>query len=95
MRAELLYELGRNQEALGWYSHLAETSPFELVYLPISHLRRGEIYERLGEPNNAIEHYARFIELWKDCDQELQPMVDGAFARLAKLNELDEMGLLE
>ena len=86
-RAELLHELERDREALGWYNHIAETSLFELVYLPLAHLRRGEIYERLDEPEKAIEHYARFIEMWKDCDQELQPMVDGAKIRLAKLNE--------
>ena len=73
--------------ALGWYNNIAETSLTELVYLPLAHLRRSEIYERLGEPEKAIEHYARFIEMWKDCDQELRPMVDGAKIRLAKLNE--------
>ena len=84
-RAELLREAGRDREALRWYDSLVGTSMYEQVHMPLGHLRQGEIYERLGEPEKAIEHYARFVELWKDCDQELQPMVDDAMKRLAAL----------
>ncbi|MCG8605610.1 hypothetical protein MJD09_11510, partial [bacterium] len=77
-RAELLVALGRDNEALHWYSYLAETSIFELVYLPIAHLRRAEIHERMGQQAKAVEQYRRFIDLWKNCDSELQPRVDEA-----------------
>ena len=34
----------------------------------------------------AGHYYARFVELWKDCDPELRPQVDEARRRLAKLS---------
>ncbi len=85
MRAELLHEVGRDSEALEWYSHIYEIAPFESVYLPISHFRRGEIYEGMGSVDEAIEHYARFVELWENADTELQPMVEDARARIERL----------
>ena len=50
-----------------------------------SHLRRAEIYERLGDKSQAVEHYTRFLDLWKDADPELQPTVRDVKQRLAKL----------
>lgn len=84
-KAELLFELGRYNEALEWYEHLTQISPFELIYLPISHMRRGEIYERLGDIEKAKSHYSQFIELWKNCDPEFRSMVDVAEKQLNTL----------
>ena len=84
-RAELLYELGRYQEALGWFDHLVESSVFEFVYLPLSHLWRAEIRSRLGDSKNAAASYKAFIDLWGDCDPELAPMVELARQRLEGL----------
>ncbi|NIR53140.1 protein kinase [candidate division KSB1 bacterium] len=88
MRAELLLELGQAREALGWYSYLATTSPFEVVYVPISYLRRGEIYEKLGDHEKAIAHYTRFVYLWQDCDVELRPMLEKAKKKIAEIKNL-------
>jgi hypothetical protein len=55
------------------------------IYLAPAHLREGEIYEKLGRPAQAADHYARFIELWKDCDPELRPTMEEARRRLARL----------
>ncbi len=90
VRAELLFQLGRLEEARGWYANLVETSPFELPYLAMSHLRRAEIDERLGVLERAREHYTRFIELWQEADPPLQPQVDAARARLADLGAREE-----
>ena len=84
-RAELGYELGRYQEALGWFDHLAESSVFEFVYLPLSHLWRAEAYNRLGHSKEAVANYETFIDLWKDCDPELLPMLQLARQRLEGL----------
>jgi serine/threonine protein kinase/tetratricopeptide (TPR) repeat protein len=81
-RAEVLYELGRYPEALRWFDHLVESSVFEFVYLPLSQFWRAEIRNRLGDSKNAAASYRAFIDLWKDCDPELQPMVDLARQRL-------------
>ncbi|MCH7573872.1 MAG: tetratricopeptide repeat protein [Candidatus Marinimicrobia bacterium] len=84
-RAELLGQLGRDREALQWYKNLVGTSGYERVFSPIAHLRSGEIYERLGDLTAAREHYARFVELWQDCDPELRPLLEDARQRLAEL----------
>lgn len=85
LRAELLRALGRDREALRWYETFPDPSRYDLVYLAPSHLGRAEIYDRLGEPTRAAEHYARFIELWRDADPELQPLVNHARERLERL----------
>ncbi|MBI4408139.1 MAG: tetratricopeptide repeat protein, partial [Gemmatimonadetes bacterium] len=83
LRADLLFQLGRLEEALRWYAAVGGHNP--LIYRAPSHLRRAEIYERLGQPQRAAEHYARFIELWQECDPELRPLVENAERRLAVL----------
>jgi tRNA A-37 threonylcarbamoyl transferase component Bud32/tetratricopeptide (TPR) repeat protein len=85
LRAELLLQLGRDEEALAWYETIAELSVADFVYLAHSHLRQGEIRERLGDPAAAAEHYARFVELWRDADPELRPLRVEAERRLAGL----------
>ena len=80
-RAELLYELGRLEEAIPWYRVFA----YDLLYTAPAHLRLAQIYERRGERQKATEHYSRFVELWKECDPELQPMVRQAQQALARL----------
>ena len=85
-RAELLERLGRDDEALGWYSSIAERAAYELVYLAPAHRRQAEIYERRGERDLAAQHYRRFIELWSGADPELQPMVKEAREKLARLS---------
>ncbi len=47
--------------------------------------RLGELYEHQGERQKAIGYYDRFVELWKDADPELQPVVREVRARLARL----------
>ena len=86
-RAELLAAAGRDQEAILWFNTFATGSSRDLIYLAPSHLRRGEIYERLGDADRAAEHYERFIELWRDCDPELRPLVTYAAERLTLLAE--------
>jgi tetratricopeptide (TPR) repeat protein len=81
-RAELLSELGRDRESLALLDHLVESSIFEFVYLPLSHLRRAEALSRLGDVKGAAAGYRAFIVLWEDCDPELKPMVELARRKL-------------
>ena len=80
VRAELLNTLGRDAEALQAYRGIAD-------YLFHSggpaHLRLAQIYERRREPQKAAAHYAKFAELWKDCDPEFRPLVEEARRRMA------------
>ena len=84
-RAELLADEGREDEALGWLRSIAERAAYELVYLAPAHLRQAEIYDRQGTRGAAVEHYRKFIDLWRDADPELQPVVNKARERLAAL----------
>ncbi len=55
------------------------------MYAGPSHLRRAALYERLGDTRAAASHYARFVELWKDCDPEFRPLLEQARAGLARV----------
>lgn len=85
LRAELLQAAGRLEEAIGWYASFGEHGLHDLVYLAPSLFRRGELYEASGKPVEAMIHYTRFAEMWQDADPELQPMVQQARNRIARL----------
>ncbi len=87
LRAELLEAEGRHQEALRWFNGFAEHSIYDLIFQAPSHLRRAEIYERLGESERAAQHFRQFIELWRECDPELRLWVEQAESRLAEIGE--------
>jgi DNA-binding SARP family transcriptional activator len=50
LRAELLLEVGRSEEAAGWYSSIAERSPYELIYAPAARRRLAQISEVAARP---------------------------------------------
>ena len=83
--AELLEKAGRHGESLAAYSSVGDYSTDGLAYMPTSHLRRGDIYLKMGERERAAAHYARFVDLWKDCDQNLVQLRNAAQAKVAQL----------
>lgn len=85
LRAQTLEAQGRDEEALGWYASLGWASQSDIVYLGPALLRSAEIYERLGEREQATTHYRRFITRWRYCDPEMRPLVAGAERSLARL----------
>ncbi len=76
----------------------AEKSLFELLVVnnkrfgirailyPKSFYLLGKIYEQKGDVKAAVEHYERFLELWKDADEHLPDLID-AKERYAKLKD--------
>src|SRR5437667_10996959 len=48
--------------------------------------RLGELYEARGDRAKARDYYGRFVDLWKDADPELQPIVADARAALKRLS---------
>ena len=66
---------------------MAEIFGFEQVVMPVAHLRRGEIYQRMGETGQAARHYRRFLEPWHNADSALQPLLEVARRRLSKVTE--------
>jgi len=80
---------GRADSAIVYFDRVVRTpDPFGDVhaeFLAGSHKRLGELYDSKGETEKAIEHYAKFVELWKDAEPELQPKVAAVRNRLARL----------
>lgn len=87
LRARLLDEAGRYAEALPWYETIAEDQGYGTMYLAPSYLRRAVIEERLGRTAAAIDHYKRFVSLWRTADASLQPQVSFARSRLSRLSQ--------
>jgi tetratricopeptide (TPR) repeat protein len=79
-RAGLEADHGDARQAITLFSGFEGFSGYALVYAAPSHLRRAELYERLGDRSAAASHYARFLTLWKDADPEFRPLLDSARA---------------
>jgi tetratricopeptide (TPR) repeat protein len=47
--------------------------------------RLGQLYDELGDLEQAAGYYAAFVELWEDADPELQPRVQAARARMEEI----------
>ena len=58
-----------------------EASPLHVI----ATLERGQIAERLGEREMAVECYQRVVDLWRRADPELQSYVREALDGLARL----------
>jgi tetratricopeptide (TPR) repeat protein len=54
-----------------------------------SHKRLAELYDAKGNREKAMSHYSRFVDLWKDADADLQPLVQKARERLAQLQRAE------
>ncbi len=59
------------------------------LFLGPSLKRLGELYEAKGDRENAARIYARFVELWRGADPELQPSVKDVQGRLARLRSAE------
>jgi tetratricopeptide (TPR) repeat protein len=86
LRAELLFSLGRHEEAARWFLVFNSPSVADLAIAPRSR-RLAQIEEKRGNALKAIAYYERFIELWDGCDPELRPQVDEARSRLGALRK--------
>jgi tetratricopeptide (TPR) repeat protein len=54
-----------------------------------SHKRLAELYDAKGNREQAMSHYASFIDLWKEADPDLQPLVQKARDRLTQLQRAE------
>jgi tetratricopeptide (TPR) repeat protein len=55
------------------------------VFYPKSLYLLGKIYEKQNEKKRAVENYERFLDMWKDADEDLPDLID-AKKRLRALN---------
>ena len=53
--------------------------------------RLGELYDARGDREKAAHYYAKFIDLWKNADPDLQPKVQQVKLRLARLRDTEQL----
>jgi serine/threonine-protein kinase len=82
---------GRADSALAGFERIAATPTMDAARFVDSYAlapslkRLGELNEARGDRRRAADYYNRFVELWKNADPELQPVVRDVRARLAQL----------
>jgi tetratricopeptide (TPR) repeat protein len=74
--ARAKYEELISHRQLGWEGQ---------EYWTLAHYELGGIYEALGDTTRAIEYYDRFLNIWRDGDDELLALM-GARIRLQALS---------
>jgi tetratricopeptide (TPR) repeat protein len=89
--ASAFAKLGQLDSARIYYEYYtAHGAPYRILgdvfYLAATYQRLGEIYEAQGDRKKAIENYLKLTDLWKNADPELQPIVEDAHARVARLS---------
>jgi len=82
-------QAGNADSALAYFERYVATPGNRLAtdaaWLARTYRRLGELYEAKGNRSKAAESYGRFVDLWKDADPELQPLVREAKQRMARL----------
>jgi tetratricopeptide (TPR) repeat protein len=81
---------GQPDSAIVYYEeYLARPQLFRIVtdsrHLGPSVERLGQLYDGQGDLENAAKYYAMFVELWAEADEEFQPRVRAAQARLEEI----------
>lgn len=77
---ELLYSLGRDEEALDRYAAFGDEFGYEAVFYAPAHLRRSELLKRLGRDEESKAERARFESLWKEADAQARAHLARAIA---------------
>jgi tetratricopeptide (TPR) repeat protein len=85
-----VYDLAsRRDSAIATYTRLVEepmyNRAFWMDFVPTYYRRLGELHDEAGNLEKAAEYYARFVEMWATADEELQPQVRAAQARLEEI----------
>jgi tetratricopeptide (TPR) repeat protein len=85
--ASVYYESGNLEKARKEYEKILSLTSGRIAFGDIytkSFYMLGKIHEQQSNKAEAIEHYEKFLDLWKDADPGL-PEVDDAKVRLAGL----------
>jgi tetratricopeptide (TPR) repeat protein len=87
--ADLLYVMGDREGAIEEYQRwLGRRQLFRAwsdAKLAPTLERMAQLYDELGDPENAALYYAQFVDVWEDADPEFQPRVEVARARLEEI----------
>jgi len=84
------YLSGQLEKAKAAYERVISLTTGRIRYGDIyakSFYMLGKIYEQQGNKTNAIEHYEKFLDLWKDADPGIDE-VDDAMKKLSGLKRI-------
>ena len=86
--AQTLMVEGKLDEAIAEYEKVTKIDPAAVAFRPLvhpfGHLRLGQLYEKKGLTEKAIEQYELALSYWQDADAGLAPVIE-ARASLARL----------
>jgi len=88
--AEAYYVSGDKDKAQEQYEKIISSSAGRFDYgnvYALSYYELGKIYQQKGWKGKAIEHYEKFLDLWKDADPGFSEVED-AWNRLTRLKSL-------
>jgi tetratricopeptide (TPR) repeat protein len=82
--------LGESDSAIAIFEAALDTLSLlrtlrEVQWLGPTYKRLGELYEG-QDRQKALDYYSRFVDLWRDADPELQPVVEEVRQRMADLS---------
>jgi tetratricopeptide (TPR) repeat protein len=80
-------QAGMPDSAIATFEHYLVRFNMDSRYTPAILHRLGELHEAKGNRTKAIEYYARFVELWRNADPELQPRVAEVRRRMQTLRD--------
>ena len=88
--AQVYDQAGARDSAIAYYEGYVNAFDSHRAFWDASRLgpaleRLGVLYDEAGDLENAALYYARFVELWKEADAELQPRVEAAQQRLNEI----------
>jgi serine/threonine protein kinase/tetratricopeptide (TPR) repeat protein len=70
---------GRREDAIEAYRELVSRPPLAWdghVEWALAHLKLGKLYEERGDVASARAAYVKFLEIWKEGDSDLPPVLD-------------------
>ena len=67
-----LFEEDEEEQAIEWFQRAIEARPhiFDPVAYVRSHFYLGQIFEDLGDDEQAAQYYRRFLDFWADGDMD-------------------------
>jgi tetratricopeptide (TPR) repeat protein len=84
-------KLQQPDSVIFWYERALASNVGRLAdrvdEIPRAYRRLGELYEAKGDTKRAIQRYSDFVELWKNADPALQPLVKDVRERIARLQK--------